>query len=191
MTTREQWLEAAIDRMRPWFASIGHALPTKVRASIGFPSRMAFSLKTRRVGECWAASAAADGSSQIFITPLEGNSVKALDTLVHELVHAAVGTEHGHKGAFKRAALAIGLTGKMRSSEAGPELIERLNALTMELGAYPHSALNPAARTTKKQSTRMIKARCGDCPYIIRTTAKWVAVGLPTCHCGGEFEVQS
>lgn len=41
----------------------------------------------------------------------------------------------------------------------------------------------------KKQATRMIKVCCPGCGYTIRTTQKWIDVGLPTCCCGEEMEV--
>ena len=33
----------------------------------------------------------------------------------------------------------------------------------------------------KKQSTRMLRCRCMDCGYTLRTTQKWIEVGVPTC----------
>jgi uncharacterized paraquat-inducible protein A len=36
--------------------------------------------------------------------------------------------------------------------------------------------------------SRMVKAECPRCGYIIRTTRKWMyAVGMPMCPCGGVF----
>jgi hypothetical protein len=32
--------------------------------------------------------------------------------------------------------------------------------------------------------SRLKKVICPDCGYTIRTTAKWIKVGLPTCCCG-------
>ena len=37
------------------------------------------------------------------------------------------------------------------------------------------------------QETRMLKATCGSCGYVIRTTLKWATRGMPTCHCGTKF----
>lgn len=34
----------------------------------------------------------------------------------------------------------------------------------------------------KKQSTRLLKAECAECGYVVRVTAKWVnEVGAPRC----------
>jgi hypothetical protein len=42
----------------------------------------------------------------------------------------------------------------------------------------------------KKQSTRMLKLECDECGYVVRTTQKWINVGVPVCHCGAEFQVR-
>jgi hypothetical protein len=34
--TREEWLVAAMDAMRPWFTGIGAELPCSIRISVGF-----------------------------------------------------------------------------------------------------------------------------------------------------------
>ena len=39
----------------------------------------------------------------------------------------------------------------------------------------------------KKQTTRLLKISCSTCGYVARATGYWVAVGLPTCCCGGAF----
>ncbi len=36
--------------------------------------------------------------------------------LLHEMIHAAVGIDAGHKGPFKRAAIAVGLAGPMTAT---------------------------------------------------------------------------
>lgn len=38
-----------------------------------------------------------------------------------------------------------------------------------------------------KQSTRMIKLVCPADGYAVRTTRKWIEVGLPRCPCGREM----
>jgi hypothetical protein len=108
-----------------------------------------------------------------------------LATLVHEVVHAVVGNEAGHGATFKRAALKVGLTGKMTSTSAGDDLKQRIAAWMSCLGSYPHAKLSAMSRT--KQATRMIKCECGECGYTARTTAKWLdTVGAPLCACNSE-----
>jgi hypothetical protein len=175
---REAWLQHAAELMRPWLTEAGVECPA-VHVSVGFPSRSALSRNRQRIGECWAAKQSADGVSHIFITPLIAEGNRALDVLLHEMVHAAVGTECGHKGPFVRVAKAVGLTGKMTATEASPELTARLNALG--LPPYPHAALNPAMGR-KKQSTRLLKVACEVDDYIVRMSRTTIdEKGLPIC----------
>lgn len=181
--TREAWLESAIAAFRPSFPS----LPSELRVSVGFPSKGATSAKRRRIGECWDKVCAQDGHFHLFISPLLGDPVDVLATLLHELVHAAVGCKAGHKGPFKRLATSLGLTGKMTETVPGPELRERLNALLPTLGEYPHGALSFKAR--EKIGSRLLKAEC-DCGAVIRVTQKLVDFpGLPVCACGLAFHL--
>ena len=180
-TLRDQWFAAALKGLKPLFADIGYPLTAEViRISAGFPSKGARSLKSRRIGECWDATAIADGVCQIYISPVLVDPVRVLGVLVHELVHAAVGCKCGHKGPFRKAALAAGLTGKMTATDEGPALVERLTALSATLGPYPHAALDPSNK--KKQGTRMLKAACESCDYIVRLTRKMIDLhGCPIC----------
>jgi hypothetical protein len=171
--TREAWLQAAVLGLRPDFEPIA-PLPDNLHVSVGFPSRGGLSQKgSKTIGECW-------------------NGCCSADVLVHELIHAALPKGTGHKGPFKRAMLALGLTGKPTATTAGPELTERLNGLLSEIGPYPHPALTHQ-NTAKKQTTRMLKALCPLCGYTIRLTQKWAEVGMPTCPCpaGAEMELDS
>lgn len=79
-----------------------------------------------------------------------------LDILLHELIHAAVGTEEGHRGEFKRVALALGLQGKMTATiaEPGTELHGKLSRIARELGPYPHKALNKNTGTEKRKKEK-------------------------------------
>lgn len=36
--------------------------------------------------------------------------------------------------------------------------------------------------------TRLLKAHCPDCGYIVRVTRRWIAEGYPICPCGSEME---
>lgn len=189
-TTREAWLQAAILGLRPDFEPVA-PLPDSLHVSVGFPSRGGLSQKgSKTIGECWNGCCSADGAPHIFISPLLADPCRVLDVLVHELIHAALPIGTGHKGPFKRAMLALGLTGKPTATTAGPELTGRLNGLISEIGPYPHPALTHQG-TAKKQTTRMLKALCPLCGYTIRLTQKWAEVGMPTCPCpaGAEMEL--
>jgi len=162
---REQWLAQAVDLVRPWFTEAGYDLPSRIHVSTGFPSKKALAAKGRRIGECWNPNVSSDGAPHVFISPVLADGVRVLGVLIHELIHAAIGTEHGHKGPFKSAMKPLGLTGKATATEESPELVERLNALLNgELGAYPHPSFNAVALQkeldSKKQTTRLLKAVC-------------------------------
>jgi hypothetical protein len=189
--TREKWLLEATQQLRPLFREQGANIPD-IYVSVGWPkgSRGA----NHAIGQCWPKSA--DGTPAVFISPELPNAAHVLHVLVHELVHATVGCDAGHRGPFRKLALAVGLEGKMTSTHAGPDLAQRLHALGDTLGEYPHSALAPNA--IKKQTTRMVKLECmawdaddtgeGGCGMVIRTTRKWLeTIGEPHCACGGRF----
>ena len=180
---REEWLTKLSDELRPLYLEHGADVPEKIRITCGWPSRKAFSLKSRRVGECWNPKASGDGTAEVFISPCVSDSLEASGILAHEIIHA-IHPEAGHKGAFKRVAQAIGLEGKMTSTTVGSTLRDRLNAVIKDLGTYPHATLDRLQSPHKKDGTRMIKLACVNCGYTVRTTQKWIDQGLPVCPCG-------
>lgn len=188
--TREVWLTAMARHLAPLFREAGSPLPPNLRISCGWPSHraMAGSSKARAIGQCWPIEASADAHIEVFISPCIAEAREAAAILVHELVHAVDGNRHGHKAPFRRVALAVGLTGKMTATAAGPALAERLNSLCEQAGPYPHATLDMSLSGRKKQSTRMHKLECPDCGYTVRTTAKWIEAGMPTCPCGEEMQ---
>jgi hypothetical protein len=181
--TREQWLNAAALAVRPLFDEQGANEYPKVRLSCGWPKGG----RGKTIGQAWHPESSGDATAEIFISPVLDEPVRVLDILIHELIHATVGNEAGHKGPFRKLAKAIGLEGKMTATHAGEELAAKLLALTGNLGPYPHAELSKS--TTTKQGTRMIKVQCPACDYVIRTTQKWIDVGLPTCCCGTDMEL--
>lgn len=180
MNTREEWLNAALVLVRAHLAQTSQAVvPDNVRVSCGFPGGSGAGLKA--IGQCWPSSLSQDSTIEIFISPVldDKKPMDVLGCLVHEAVHAAVGNEHGHKAPFKRVAVLAGLQGKMTATVPSASLCEIMQGWYVELGAYPHGALNMADR--KKAGTRLIKCECAQCGYVVRTTAKWIAVGPPLC----------
>jgi len=187
--TREQWLNQLLDALRPIFQGADAEVPEHVRVSCGWPSKAATARKNRRIGECWDKEQSSDEHYEIFVSPILSDSLAVADTLVHELVHACVGTKCGHRAPFRRLALAVGLEGEMRSSSAGEDLLLVLKELIKQLGPYPHGEISFPEKE-KKQSTRLLKVECPDCGYTVRTTRKWLEVGLPTCCCGSAMLYQ-
>ncbi|MCK5942491.1 MAG: transcription elongation protein SprT [Planctomycetes bacterium] len=187
MPSREEWLGRLVDALRPTFAEHGHPLPERIRVSCGWPSRSALSRKSQRIGEAWSQRCSDDGTHETFLSPVLADPIEVGAVLVHELVHHAVGVEHGHRGPFRKLALSVGLEGPMTATTAGEELQERLHALSAVLGPYPHAKLS-GAPGRKKQTTRMLKVACEACGCIVRMTRQWLdQVGAPTCACGGSM----
>lgn len=179
---RESWLLAATDLLREGiFREQGAKVPD-VRVSVGFPGGGS---ARKRIGEYWHASACTDAIPQIFISPVLGDGLQAIDVLVHELVHACT-PGSGHKKPFKALGTKVGLVGPARSMGAGEALKLRLNALISDkLGPYPHASINLQDR--KKQGTRMLKCECSACGYTVRTTTKWIeTLGAPLCPCNNK-----
>lgn len=188
---REAWLEegyrchlAALLVKAAADAGLRYKAPS-IRVTCGWPSRGAMpGGKKTRIGECWSPSAAADDVAQVFISPLIEKPLEALDILIHEAIHALVGTEAGHKGPFAAVARAVGLEGKLTATVAGDDLRAKLEAIAAKLGDYPHVKLNPALSGLKHQKNRHIKAECpvDGCGYLVRMSRKLAAErGCPFC----------
>jgi len=188
--TREEWLVAAIRGLCPFLADRGVAIDIeRLRVSVGWPAK-----RHGRAGECWPRIKARDQKNHIFVTPTIDEPVEVLAVAVHELLHAADDCLSGHRGWFRRTALVVGLTGRMTATKAGPELRERLNGVVEAIGPYPHGALSKtgSANTAPEfVGSRLLKASCPDCGYVIRVTRIWAEKGLPVCPCGQGFELEA
>jgi hypothetical protein len=179
--TREEWLNAAVDLLRPIFkARAKVALPKNIRISCGWTST---GRRSSRIGECWSKKSSADGHIEMFISPTLSDLIDVLQVTTHECVHAGVGLEAKHGPIFKAAAHAMGLEGKMKATVAGEAFkAEVAKPILAKLGAYPHGALSGGLSSgPKKQATRLIKVWCPECEYTTRITQKWIDVALPTC----------
>jgi len=188
---REEWLQRAVQKLRPVFIGAGHTIP-ELRVSVGWPSKGGLATKKRVIGQCFYGQCAADGKPQLFISPLleeVGDAGGVLPTLVHEVCHVAVGPDAKHGPRFVKVMKALGLTGKPTATVAGEELLVRLRAISTELGPFPHSKLIPI-KDHKPQSTRMIKCACAQCGYQIRLTRKWLEVGIPECPVDSHGELE-
>lgn len=185
---RETWLENAVEEVSVLLAEVGVIVP-QVRVAAGWPSRGGTSLKKRVLGECWKPEVAEDGISQIFLNPMMVNPVDILGVLIHEVIHAWDRGQNGHKGPFVQAAKDVGLTGPWTATGVSEELHPKLVKIAEFLGDYPHSRLTPSVER-KVQTTRMLKVQCPNCDYTVRTTAKWLEVGLPSCPEGDEMEIE-
>ena len=189
MKTRESFLIRATTVLRQEYVKHGYDLP-ELHVSVGFPSKRATSTNNRCIGQCWHGEGQKDGKAHLFISPvLDGPG--ALETLVHEHVHAFLPAGVGHGPAFKRAMGKVGLEGKPTATTAGKALRARLAKLETKLGGYPHDTLNVNGGK-KKQTTRLIKVECADCDYIARVTRKPLdAFGPPICPGCNEVMVEA
>lgn len=182
---REAWLTKSVGLMRTrLFAEHGFKVPDKVRVSVGFP-------KGGRglIGQCWQPGASADGTAEVFVHPEIEDPIRVLDIVSHELVHTInhAADQSGHGKPFRVIAEAIGLEGKMTATVASSGLVAVLKDYAGILGPYPHRSLIPGTGGPKKQGTRMLALICPRCEYKVRTTQKWVDVGMPACPCGEEM----
>lgn len=175
---REQWLNRVAKSLEPRFKANGATLPA-YRVTCGFPSRGAFATSKRVIGQCHYAEASGDGTHELIVSMTQDDPIEVAQVLCHEMIHAAIGTEAGHKKPFKDLALAMGLEGKMTATVAGQDFIDYMTPRLAKIGDYPHAKVDGSLR--KKQSTRLIKCECRGCGYVVRTTAKWIAEGAPLC----------
>src|SRR5260221_14631491 len=111
----EKWCNLVADGMAPWFEDQRYSLP-RCRIAIGFPST---GKRGKRIGECWDGHAPADGTFEVLIGPAQADPIDVAAILAHELVHAAVGLEIGHKGAFRKVATRNVLEGKKTAARPG------------------------------------------------------------------------
>ena len=105
---REYWLRQAAVFLLDHMQRCG-LKNVAVRVSCGWPSSGGLGVGKMTVGECFSPRICADGIPQIFISPRVAESVEVLGILLHELIHASVGNENGHKKVFSQAARACGL----------------------------------------------------------------------------------
>lgn len=195
--TREAWLLSAVDQLIPLLEQAGcQNLRTRnISISVGFPARNI----RKTIGQCWATRASEGGkTSHLFISPLLDDAVKVLGVALHELIHCDDDCVSQHAGHFRKVATTVGLTGKMTATEVGEDLAPVLKGIADDLGPYPHIKLNLGGGVIKTQTTRMLKVECLDaeCPYLedgkgytVRTSKKWLEVGLPNCPCGATMTV--
>lgn len=181
--TREEWLTAAKEELRPLFLIAGYDLPEKIRMSVGFSGKNIRGSRNGKIlGVAYNHIVSSDDTCEIFVTPEIDNAVDVLAILCHELIHAIL-PNAGHGAAFRQCAVAIGLEGRMTSTIASLNLREKLEAIVNKIGKYPMAKLNLTDR--EKQSTRLHKIECPLCGAVAYMTRKWLdKVGTPACGCG-------
>lgn len=172
--TREQWLtNAAHLILDELVLPADHELEKPdFRVSVGFPAGSRAGSKHKAIGQCFPRSMSADAHNEIFIHPELGGieSLRILDILTHELIHAVDDCQSGHKGRFATLAKACGLEGKMTATTASAGLEEYLQTIIDSLGEIPHQSIDYS--NVKKQPVRNLKVFCNSCDFSFRTSQK-------------------
>jgi len=172
---REAWLNKAAEVLRPWLAERGYRVGAPY-LSVGIPS------SRKAIGQCWSGQRSADGRAHIFIRPDLSNEVQVLATLLHELLHEAVGCEHGHRKPFSTACRRVGLVKPWTATTPNATLTVFLAALVDRIGPYPHAALDlTRSAAKKKQATRMRKYTCPGCDQILRAATDTLRATCDAC----------
>jgi hypothetical protein len=164
--TREEWLTKAARMIRAELVDQLTDLTTDRDIKISIAP-----MRSKRLGECWPSSRSpVDHKNEIFISAHNDDSMVVLETTTHELLHAYDDCKSGHKGAFARAARAIGLEGKLTATHAGEKLKNTLGEYVELLGDIPHSALTHANKDKGRNNNKLV---CDDCGFKANLSAKW------------------
>jgi hypothetical protein len=183
-SARVGWLERAYARLRESFLADA---PERAMVTVGFPVRNAQG-KRIAVGQCWCGWKHGEGlyitlHPMIFSSPLH-----VLETLLHEMIHATVGLDCGHKGKFRERMKAVGLEGEPTATHAGEECAARLVAIAEGLGGMP-AGYGELVPKVKVQTTRLRKWKCsGDCGQIVRAATDSLNVICGECRKPYEME---
>lgn len=186
--TREEYLNAFIERARPIFEGVNASLPSNVRVAVGFTSRGSTG---SRVGECWSSDASEDGYFEIFISPKLADAAKVCDVLTQQLIHAAIGLDKGRGPYFKRVAVSLGYTGQMTTPTASQGWYAWALPIINALGPMPYGSLatDGISSARAKQTAAMLKLECPVCDFIARTTKKHINahsyLNCPVPDCAG------
>tara|TARA_R110000765_G_scaffold81972_1_gene160100 strand:- start:3312 stop:3893 length:582 start_codon:yes stop_codon:yes gene_type:complete len=166
LQTREQWLNASKDILLDMVLTnevTDNAPPPPVRVSVA-------PMVSKQMGVCHNRASSSDGHNEIFITAHIDDSVKILDVLTHELIHALDDCKSGHRNFFARVARKAGLEGKLTATHAGAELTTVLNHIVKILGPIPHAKLNLKPKSKGRNNNKIV---CGSCGFQANLSRKW------------------
>lgn len=182
--TREEWLTAAVEELRPFFNLASHPVARSIRVTCGFPSNYR---RSRLHGECWASTASRDGTYEIMVSPTLADPIRVFATLVEQMTHTVAGAM-GLTSTYRQVATDMLLLPDAargwKQCSFGEAFIAAYVDIIDSLGPYPHAELDLSERKT--QSTRLLKAVCPSCGYTVRLTAKWAVQALPVCGIDGD-----
>jgi hypothetical protein len=185
---REAWLRAAYALLR---RKLLKEAPERVALSWSFPAKGGTSATRRRIGECHYKGGSADGSIEgdrvLLISPMLKTPFDLVETLLHEMVHAALPMGCGHRKQFSQLARRTGLVKPWTATKASEELAKRIkDEILPSLPAWPGGWLQ--IQTTQKN--RQLKAVC-ECGRILRGSLKTFGEGPIICGlCEAPFEIE-
>lgn len=188
--TREEYLNAFIEKARPHFERINAPLPSNVRVAVGFTSRGS---RGSRIGECWSSDASEDGYFEIFISPALADAGRVCDVLTQQLIHAAIGLDKGRGQEFKRVATSLGYTGKMTMPSASNTWYAWALPIINALGDMPYGSLATDGISSARpaQTAALLKVECPVCGWLARVTRKHITphgfLNCPVSTCAGEL----
>lgn len=145
---RETWLQEAVRLLdKSFFAHLEprHRLPAKLQVACSFPVGSPMKI----IGQAFQPTASKDEiTTNVIVSPVLDEPFKVLDTLLHELVHAALFAEHPnhkHGREFIELGRIVGLQKPWRSASIVPasETHNKVLEMADRLGPYPHSAIVP------------------------------------------------
>lgn len=175
ITTREDWLLEAKKQLQNK-VFLTETIPEKVRVSCGF-------CKTKRsIGVCCPEIYSDGNFTEIFIDPKTSDSLRVLDILAHELIHAIIGNGKGHGREFQKIMNDIDLVPPAKATTVGPRLKEKLIEIVKEIGEYPHKKyeiyrLPRVTPEAEKRQSWICKMR----HYEISVKNKYSKAMVPVC----------
>lgn len=183
---RETWLREAYALIR---SELLPEAPETVAVTWGFPSKGATARRKRTIGQCFGGPSVkgkVEGGRVILVSPVIDDALVVLDTLLHEMIHAALPHGVGHRAPFSRICKRVGLVKPWTQTTPSKELKEKLEGYLSKLGPWPggHLIVIP------KEKGRQLKAEC-NCGRILRVAGKTFEAGPIICGlCHKNFEME-
>ena len=184
---REAWLRAAYALLR---SKLLKEAPIHAAVSWSFPAKGGTSATRRRIGECHYKGASADGKVEgdrvLLISLTLRTEFELIETLLHEMIHAALPLGCGHRRQFSQLAARVGLEKPWTATHASKELAKRIKEEFLpKLPEWPGGFL----QIHNTQKNRQLKAMC-ECGRILRGSLKTFGEGPIICGlCDGKFEL--
>ncbi len=181
--TREQWLNKVIDRSRPMFKAVGAPLGD-VRAVLAPPHR-----KMKAVGLCWHSGSVTDNAREIWISSAIEDPLSVADTLVHELIHAALPDGIGHKKPFVVLARKFHLEGKPTATTGGEAFAKTWTPILTKIGPMPGAKFlgaRPADGRPKQEVKVQRNVTCPDCGFTAKVFEEQMHMGRLKCPVEGK-----